>query len=68
MIAIRKNAREEVRVERLNFKGHDLLNLRVFYDDGTGEMRPGNQGFAIRSELAPELLDAIGQVMEAEAA
>ena len=68
MITVPKNAREEIRIERQDFKGHDLLNLRVFYDDGTGEMRPGKQGLAIRSELVPELLSAIEAVMQAEAA
>lgn len=59
MIELRKNQREVLRVERQEFKGHDLLNFRVFYDDGTGEMRPGKQGLAIRVEMVPDLIEAI---------
>lgn len=68
MISIPKNAREEYRIERQDFRGHDLLNIRVFYDDGTGEMRPGKQGIAIRMDLVPELMDAIDSVVSAREA
>lgn len=61
-IDIQKNAREVIRVERQDFKGHDLLNLRVFYAGDDGEMRPGRQGLAIRSELATDLIEAIQEV------
>lgn len=61
-IAIRKNAREELRVERQDFRGHDLINLRVWYDDGSGEYRPGKQGIAFKSELTADVLDALMQV------
>ena len=68
MISFPKNAREEIRVERQEFRGHDLLNIRVWYDDGSGEMRPGKQGIALRMELVCELADAIRRVSEREAA
>lgn len=68
MIAITKNAREQIRVERQEFKGHDLLNIRVFYDDGTGEYRPGKQGLAVRVELVPDLIEAITNVTSKEVA
>ena len=59
MIEVPKNAREVYRLERQLFLGHDLLNIRVFFDDGTGEYRPGKQGIAVRVERLPELLAAI---------
>lgn len=68
MIPLCKNAREEYRIERQDFRGHDLLNIRVFYDDGTGEFRPGKQGIAIRTELVPELVEAITSVTSEEVA
>lgn len=68
MISITKNAREEYRIERQDFRGHDLLNIRVFYYDGSGEMRPGKQGIAIRMDLVPELMDAIDCVTSAQEA
>ncbi len=58
MIAIAKNAREEIRVSVDEFKGHNLCNLRVWYLDGS-EYRPGKQGIALRLELVPQLIDAL---------
>lgn len=62
-IAIRKNVREEIRITREEFKGHDILNIRVFYRNEE-EWRPGKQGLAIRMELLPEFLGALHQVSE----
>lgn len=63
---LRKNAREAVFVQLSQFKGHDLLSLRVHYDAGNGEMRPGKDGLAVRVEQLPELREAL-QAAEAQA-
>ena len=64
MIALRKNAREELRVSLDEFKGHRLLNLRVWFEGDDGQMRPGKQGVALRLEMAGELADAIRKVTQ----
>ncbi|MFC0339776.1 transcriptional coactivator p15/PC4 family protein [Paracoccus niistensis] len=58
--AIRKNAREEIRITLDDFKGLQLVNLRVWFDAGNGEYRPGKQGVAFRLDLLPEVLEALG--------
>lgn len=64
MIAsIRKNAREEIRVSRDDYRGHDMINLRVFYDAGD-DMRPGKQGVAFKAALLPEILSALRQASD----
>ncbi|KAA9010171.1 transcriptional coactivator p15/PC4 family protein [Histidinibacterium aquaticum] len=65
LASIRKNAREELRVSRDDYKGHDMINLRVFYDAGD-EMRPGKQGIALKAELLPELLNALRRAQDAQ--
>lgn len=62
---IRKNAREELRVSLSTWRDNELINFRVWYDAGGGEMRPGKSGFALKAELLPELADAIGKALEA---
>lgn len=57
--AFRKNANEEVRVSLDDFKGHRLVNIRVWFAGDDGEMRPGKQGLAIRLEQLPQLRDAL---------
>ncbi len=59
---IRKNAREVIRIARDNFNGHDLINLRVFYDAGEGEMKPGRHGLAFRADLLAEVLQGLEKV------
>jgi hypothetical protein len=53
-----KNARERVRVSLTEYGGHALLDVRAFYEDATGEWKPG-KGLAIRRELIPELRKAL---------
>jgi len=48
---IKKNSREELRVTLDEFRGHHLVNVRIFYDAGDGEMKPGKQGIAMKVEL-----------------
>ena len=57
-----KNSREEVRISLDNFNGHKLVNIRVFYNAGDRDMRPGKQGLAIRLEQLPELMLALAKV------
>ncbi|MFN4160118.1 MAG: transcriptional coactivator p15/PC4 family protein [Gemmobacter sp.] len=59
MIALRKNAREEIRVSLDEFAGHELVNLRVWFQAPDGEMRPGKQGIAFRRELLADVLAAM---------
>lgn len=58
-LEIRKNAREVIRIERQDFRGHDLINLRVFFDAGDGEMKPAKQGVAFRAALLPDVISAL---------
>ncbi len=38
-----KNARESIKVELTEFKGHDLLSVRVYADNGT-DLVPTRKG------------------------
>jgi len=62
---IRKNSREIVRIELSAFKSADLVNCRVWFEAGNGEMRPGREGFALKIEKLPELKAAIDKALEA---
>jgi hypothetical protein len=57
---VRKNAREEIRITRGDFKGFDVIGVRVWFQDrDTGEMQPGKGGLAFRAELVDELIEAL---------
>lgn len=51
-----------IRITAEHFAGRDIINLRVWYRDGAGEMRPGKHGLAFRTDLLPAVLEALGQV------
>lgn len=66
-LRIPKNASEEVRVELSEYKGHQLVSLRLFWtpDDGT-TWHPSTKGFALHCDALADLIGGL-QRLEAEA-
>lgn len=54
-----KNKKEEVRVSVDTFHGRKLINIRVFYKDDDGTMKPGKQGIAVAVDRYKDLAGAI---------
>jgi hypothetical protein len=65
---VQKNKFAEIRVELAEFRGHDLVNIRVWAErrDGGAERIPTKTGIACKVALLPELVAAL-QKAEAEA-
>jgi len=60
LATVRKNAREEIRISRGEYKGHDVVGVRVWFEDReSGEMRPGRDGLAFRAELVDEVIEGL---------
>lgn len=55
---IQKNSRERLRVSLDQFKGHDLIALRVWVDGDDGPV-PTRSGFGLRVQQIPELREAL---------
>jgi len=57
----RKNTTEKVIVELSNYRGKDVVNIRVYYlaDIAKDDWRPSPKGLTMRTELIPELKKAI---------
>ncbi|HEW92656.1 MAG TPA: transcriptional Coactivator p15 (PC4) [Thermotogaceae bacterium] len=64
MITLPKNSREVIRISVDKYAGKDIINIRVFYDPGTGEYRPTRKGLAIRVEMLDDLIDALNKIRE----
>lgn len=62
---IPKNGREEIRVSLTEFKGYDLVNMRVWFRTDEGDMRPGKAGLAFRVEKLSDLIQALQQAQRA---
>ena len=54
-----KNKKEEVRVSIDTFHGRKLINIRVFFKDDDGTMKPGKQGIAVSVDRYKDLAGAI---------
>ena len=58
---IPKNPTEEVRISLTSYRGHDLIDIRVFFQDEQGEWRPTKRGVSLSVDAFTELRDAIGK-------
>ena len=57
---VRKNARETIRVTPSQFKGHDLINLRVYTKmAGEAELVATKKGIAIPVDMVPSVIEAL---------
>lgn len=66
--SIEKNAKEDIRLELCEFKGHNLLNLRIFFKAHDG-IFPTKKGITLNLSLIPEILEGLQEArLEAEKA
>ena len=66
MREFQKNDRGEmVRIVREDYRGTDLVNIRVWYRANNGEMRPSKAGIAINGGQIDQLIEAL-QAVKAE--
>ena len=54
-----RNKKEEVRVSVDTFHGRKLINIRVYYKDDDGTMKPGKQGIALGVDRYKDFAGAI---------
>jgi len=59
MREIQKNTLEKIRIQRTNFNGHELIDIRVYYESNTGEWKPTKKGIAFSLSLANEVINGI---------
>jgi len=56
---IQKNSTERIRVIITEYKGHKLIDCRVYYEDDQGEWRPSKKGIALNSECIKNVIGAL---------
>lgn len=56
---IEKNTREEIRVSLDDWRGYDLVSVRVFYRRKAGESLPTKKGITFDVKLLPEIIMAL---------
>lgn len=61
MKEIQKNTLEKIRIQRTNFNGHELIDIRVYYESNTGEWKPTKKEIAFSLSLANEVIKGIAE-------
>ena len=46
-------------MKRSEFRGHNLIAVRVYFRDDSGEMHPTKKGVSVKLDRLPELVDAL---------
>lgn len=57
-----KNSTEVIRMTISEFKGRELINFRVFYEDEDGEYKPTKKGISFSTELAEDFFEAVDKL------
>ena len=64
---VEKGPFECIRAARSSYKGHEYLELRVYYEDRDGEMKPTKRGVTFHPEALPELIAALQAMLADDA-
>ena len=59
-----RNGREVVRITLETFKGHKTINIRTWYRDRGGELRPSRSGIAMSIRHLPALAEGITKAFQ----
>jgi len=62
--SFKKNAEETVRVSLTEYKGHKLLDLRVYVEAQTGQQIPTRKGLCLSRDLARDLFEGLKRAVE----
>src|SRR5437870_2616194 len=62
--AFYKSSRERIQVTLTNYKGHDLLDLRIYWTKDGEDWFPSKKGLAVTIEKLPLLLGALQKAGE----
>ena len=64
-IVLEKNSRESLVINQSEFKGVKLVDVRVFYKDENGDLKPTKKGVSVRLEQLDTLIKALSTVSAA---
>jgi hypothetical protein len=59
-----KNSREQIRVVLKEYRGYEIVDIRVFWSKDGAEWFPSKKGLALRTDKLPVLLGALHKAAE----
>jgi len=64
LAVMEKSGGHLIRVTENTFEGRDLVDVRVYYSDENGALKPTRKGIAIRREQFGDLVDLLMEARE----
>ena len=61
---IQKNTLDVIRIQKTKYKGHDLVDVRVYVEDKNGEKIPTRKGITFKVDLLDEVISALEEIKE----
>jgi|TARA_R110000824_G_scaffold375269_1_gene565998 hypothetical protein len=58
-VVVKKNNRESIVISQTEFKGNDLVDIRIFFTNKDGELSPTKKGITVRLENLDELVTTL---------
>jgi len=58
-VLIEKNLRETYRIGWEVYQGNRFIDFRIYFDDGSGELKPTKKGMSIKASAIPEIVQAL---------
>ena len=65
---IEKNSRESIVVSETTHMGYDLVDVRVFYKDVDGALKPTRKGVRLHREQGGDVIKALSVIESAKTA
>ena len=59
---IEKNSRESIVVSETTHMGYDLVDVRVYYKDEAGELKPTRKGVSLHREQLGDVIKALSVI------
>jgi hypothetical protein len=63
---VKKNAGEQVHIERREYHGYDLIDVRVYVQNERGELVPTKQGVCCRAETWGDIVEVVNRLLDIE--
>ena len=63
---IEKNSRESIVVSESTHMGYDLVDVRVYYKDEAGELKPTRKGVSLHREQLDDVIKALSAIERAK--
>ncbi len=59
--SIKKNAVDTIKCSLKEYQGHEFIDLRTFYEDDNGELKPTKKGITFSPDKIKDVIDLLEQ-------